>query len=530
MYLFATIIGAKEKMPQMKNDEKLVLAVDFGTQSLRVSIVNQKGEIKAIIKNKYNDAYFSSEPGFAEQDVNYYWMELCDATSKLKDTHPELLNKVLAMSVTTFRDSPVFLDENFNQTRPMVLWLDQRQASLKKKLPFIKSLLFSIVGMTETVHLNMKRTPAIWVQEHEPEIWEKTKYYVNFSTYINYKLLGKLIDSVANQTGHFPIHFKKGRWYKDRALKNIFQVPNSKLATIVKQGTIMGHIDEQVSAETGIPVGIPLIAAGTDKGSEALGTGAYRRDIASISYGTASSIAVANKKYIEPELFLPAYSAPVAGLYHMEVQIYRGYWTVGWFIRQFGSDETLEARIETLATEEVLNKKMLEIPPGSQGLVLQPYWGPGLKRPEARGAIVGFSDFHTRIHIYRAIIEGIAFGLKEGLLTIEKRQHKKVKEIRVSGGGSQSDAICQITADIFGIPVKRTQTYETATIGTALVTFYYLGEFASLEEATKKMVHIEKTFYPNPKNHKKYKQIYKDVYAKLYPKLKGVYKKLREHK
>jgi len=516
-------------MRKMKNEEKLVLAVDFGTQSLRVSIVNQKGEIKAIIKNKYNDAYFSSEPGFAEQDVNYYWMELCDATSKLKDTHPELLSEVLAMSVTTFRDSPVFLDENFEQTRPMVLWLDQRQASLKKKLPLIKRILFRIVGMSDTVYLNMKRTPAIWVQEHEPEIWDKTRYYVNISTYINYKLLGKLIDSVANQTGHFPIHFRKGKWYKDRALKNIFQVPNSKLATIVKQGSVMGTISEEVSKQTGLPVGLQIIAAGTDKGSEALGTGAYRSDLASISYGTASSIAVANKRYIEPEAFLPSYNAPIAGLYHMEVQIYRGYWTVGWFIRQFGSDETLEARIEALATEEILNKKMLEIPPGSQGLVLQPYWGPGLKRPEARGAIVGFSDYHTRIHIYRAIIEGIAFGLKEGLMTIERRQHKKIEEIRVSGGGSQSDAICQITADIFGLPVKRTQTYETATIGTALVTFYYLGVFNSLEQATRAMVHIEKTFYPNTKDSKKYQKIYKDVYAKLYPNLKGIYKKLRNH-
>lgn len=514
----------------MNDEEKLVLAVDFGTQSLRVSIVNAKGEIKAIIKKKYNDAYFSSEPGFAEQDVDYYWHELCDATTKLKERHPVLVDDVLAMSVTTFRDSPVFLDENYEQTRPMILWLDQRQAALKKKLSPFKRLAFRIVGMTETVLLNMKRTPAIWVQENEQDVWKKTRYYVNFSTFINYKLLGRLIDSVANQTGHFPIHFKKGKWYSDHALKNIFQIPNTMLATIVPQGSVMGTISEEVSNKTGLPVGLKVIAAGTDKGSEALGTGAFHKGVASISYGTASSIAVANKKYIEPELFLPAYNAPISGLYHMEVQIYRGYWTVGWFIKQFGADETLEARIEALATEEVLNKKMLEIPPGSQGLVLQPYWGPGLKRPEARGAIVGFSDFHTRIHIYRAIIEGIAFGLKEGLQSIEKRQHHKVKEIRISGGGSQSDAICQITADIFNIPVKRTQTYETATVGTALVTFYYLGIFPSLEEATAKMVHIGKTFEPNPKDAKMYQEIYKDVYAKLYPKLKSIYKKLRDYK
>ena len=520
------MIMLKEKA-NMEKKEKLVLAVDFGTQSLRVSIVNQFGEIKAIIKNKYNEAYFSSEPGFAEQNPNYYWYELCDAAIKLKEKHGDLLKKVLAMSVTTFRDSPVFLDEKCEPTRPMVLWLDQRQAALHKKIPFLRRLIFSIVGMLETVILNMKRTPAIWVQENEKDVWEKTKHYVNFSTFINYKLTGELIDSVANQTGHFPIHFKKGKWYSDNALKNVFRIPNSKLPKIVKQGTVMGFVSKEASNATGLPEGLKIIAAGTDKGSEAFGTGASRKDIATISYGTASSISVPNEKYIEPESFLPSYAAPIAGLYQMEVQIYRGYWMVRWFIKQFGAHETLEAHIETMATEEVLNQKMLEIPPGSQGLVLQPYWGPGLKRPEARGAIVGFSDFHTRIHIYRAIIEGIAFGLKEGLIGIQKRQRKKVKEIRVSGGGSQSDAICQITADIFGVPVRRTQTYETATIGTALVTFYYLDVFKSLEEATEAMVHIEKTFNPSLENVKKYNRLYKDVYAKLYPKLKSIYKKLK---
>lgn len=239
-------------------------------------------------------------------------------------------------------------------------------------------------------------------------------------------------------------------------------------------------------------------------------------------------INVASKKYVEPETFLPAYSAPVPNLFQSEVQIYRGYWTVNWFIEEIATNESLEAKIELLATEEVLNKKMLEIPPGAHGLVLQPYWGPSLKRPEARGAIIGFSDFHTRIHIYRALIEGIAFALFEGLLSIEKRMRNRVEEIRVSGGGSQSDAICQITADIFGLTVKRTQTYETAVIGTAMATMLYLNVYSSLEEATEHMVHVEKTFIPNDKNHKKYGYLYKAVYCELYPRLSTVYKRLKK--
>ena len=108
--------------------------------------------------------------------------------------------------------------------------------------------------------------------------------------------------------------------------------------------------------------------------------------MASISYGTASSIEISNTKYIEPETFLPAYPAPISDLYQMEVQVYRGYWMVSWFIKEFGNNETLEANIIEMATEELLNNKMMEIPAGSEGLVLQPYWGPGLKRPLAKGS------------------------------------------------------------------------------------------------------------------------------------------------
>ncbi len=514
----------------MEKDEKIVLSVDFGTQSVRVSLVNQVGKIIAIVKNKYIEPYFSTSPGFAEQDANYYWLAFMDSMNKLKDTNAETLAKVVAMSVTTFRDSPVFLDENYEQTRPMVLWLDERQAALHKKPPLINRFLFKLIGMLESVYLNMKRTPAIWVQENEPEVWKNTKYYVNISTFINYKLLGELIDCSANQTGHFPIHFKKGVWYKENALKNIYQVNPERLAHIVDQGSILGRINEKISALLGVPVGTPLYATGPDKGCEATGTGAISRDVAAISYGTASSVIVPNKRYIEPEQFLPAYCAPFKGLYHMEVQIYRGYWMIGWFIKEFGRGESLESRIEALAMEDLLNRKMMEIPPGSDGLVLQPYWGPGLRRPEARGSIVGFNNNHTRLHIYRAIIEGIAYALRDGLETIEWRQKHKVKEIRVSGGGSQSDAICQITADIFGLPVKRSQTYETATIGTALTTFYYLGEFKTIDEAVEKMVHLEQTFIPNMDNHKRYDILYKSVYKKLYPNLKGVYKKLYHYK
>lgn len=511
--------------------EPLVLTLDFGTQSVRAMIFDSKGTPLAEEKASYEPAYFSTHPGYAEQDPDYYWERVQVATKALAVNHGALLQKVGAMAMTCFRDSAVLLDKDKKPLRPAILWLDQRQAALSTSLPLLSQLLFYIVGMSETVKMNRKRTPAIWIQENEPDIWQQTAHYMTISTYLTYKLTGKIIDSSANQTGHFPIHFKKRRWYKDGDLKGgIFQIPRALLCDLVQPGELLGKITKEVSLLTGIPEGTPFYATGSDKGCETIGSGCLTNDIASISYGTASSVEVTSKRYIEPEPFLPAYPAPIPNLFQMEVQIYRGYWMINWFKNQFAEQEVKEAELENIPVEKILDQKMLDIPPGSQGLVLQPYWGPGLRRPDAKGAIIGFTDYHTKIHVYRAIIEGIAYGLRDGLQGIENRQHKLVKEIRVSGGGSQSDAICQITADIFGLPVKRIQTFETGSLGAAIGAFVAHGYFNDYHEAVENMVHVSKTFTPDPEASKRYNFLFYEVYKDMYPHLMKMYKKLRVYK
>jgi sugar (pentulose or hexulose) kinase len=199
---------------------------------------------------------------------------------------------------------------------------------------------------------------------------------------------------------------------------------------------------------------------------------------------------------------------------------------ISWFRDNFAHKETAEAMIDKMAVEEKLNEQMMNIPPGSEGLVLSPYWGPGLRRPEAKGAIIGWSDVHTKVHFYRAIVEGIAFGIQEGFLGMQKRLKHQVKEIRVSGGGSKSDAICQITADIFNLPVSRVQTNETSSLGTAIAAFLASGDFPTPEAAVNSMVRVSKTFTPNPEAVNRYRYLYRKVYAKIYPKLLDLYRDL----
>lgn len=511
--------------------EPLILALDFGTQSVRASLFNKKGETICLYKKAYAPAYHSPKPGYAEQDPFYYYETLCEVTNKLAKEHKEKLEDIIGVSTSFFRDSIVILDKDNKVIRPAILWLDERRAESKKKLPLFSRFLFRLVGMSATIDLNRKRSMAVWLQENEPENWAKADKYMMISTFINLQLLGKYVDSPASQAGHIPIDFKNRDWYKsDKHLKGqIFGVPRRMLCKLVPVGEVLGTITEEASKKTGLPVGLKVFSSGSDKSAETLGLGAMDGKTAAISYGTACTVEVSTKRYSDAEPFLPAYPAIVENYYNLDVQVYRGYWMLNWFSKEFGATESLEAQIENKLTLEVLNEEMLKINPGSDGLVLQPYWGAGLRRPLAKGAIIGFSDTHTHIHLYRAIIEGIAYCLREGLELFEfKRLHHKVNKIRISGGGSQSDAICQITADIFGLPVSRVQTYETSSLGAAMSGFIAAKEFKTVDEAIESMVHQSIEFKPNMENHKKYDYLFKKVYMRMYPQLKTVYKDAKE--
>ena len=505
--------------------DPLVLTIDFGTQSVRTALTDATGNIVAISKIKYRPPYVSLKNGYAEQDADFYWINAKHCLIQLCLENKDKLDRIVGASLTTFRDTSVQLDENLKPLRKSILWLDQRLAKGKEKLPLHHKLIFKIIGMWPTIQLNRSRTAAHWLKENETETWNRTHKYVNISTYLTYKLTGRLADSVACMVGHYPINYRKGKWYNQNALKGkFFGIPSRMLCDLVPVGEVIATIKDEIADEVGLPRGIKVYATGSDKACETIGLGALNSSLAAISYGTASTVEVSNKKYHEPETFLPAYRAAVKDWYNMEYQIYRGYWMLTWYAKEFAKDFDNER--DRGMIEELMNAQLSKVPPGSEGLIVQPYWGPGLSRPFAKGAIIGFSDVHTRIHIYRAIIEGIAYSLREGLEGIEKKQHQKVDSIMISGGGSKSDDICQITADIFGLPVSRVQTIETTTLGAAISVFVACNHFHSIEEATDQMVHKAKTFYPNEIAHRSYDTLYNKVYVKMYPQLKDIYRSL----
>lgn len=509
--------------------EPLILTFDCGTQSTRSMLFNKRGELVAKSKVVF-EPYFSIKEGYAEQYAEVYWNTIKEASQKLKKEFPEKWTDIRAVSVTTMRDNCVCVDKDGKVLRPVILWLDRREAD-DLKYPAFNRFLYSLIGMREGVKMQGRVSACNWIMQKEPEIWKNTDKYLMFSGYVNYLMTGNMVDSTANMIGHIPFNYKKKEWQTAKDLTYpMAPVPREKLCKLIDPGEVVGYITKQAAEETGIPEGMVVIAAGSDKGCETLGTGCTGDGVASLSFGTTATVQLTTKKYVEPLKFMPAYPAMWKDRYNPETQIFRGYWMVTWFKNEFAAKEEQMAKELGVSPESLLDKMLDDIPAGSDGLLLQPYWSPILKAPEAKGAIVGFNDKHTRAHLYRSIIEGIGYGLVDGLKTMEKRASYNIKYLTVSGGGSVSNMICQITADMFGLPVRRVQTYETSGLGAAMIGFVGIKEFSDLDEASKSMVHYSDEFLPNMENNRKYMLIYNMIYKKMYKCVKPLYDSMNEVK
>ena len=506
-------------------ENPLALTFDFGTQSVRASIFDQEGNCLAMAKKVYEPPYYRPKPGHAEMDPAYYWQCLCECTKTLAKDYPELVKRVGGIELDCFRDSAVLLDKDRNVIRPMILWLDQRLAKCEEPLPPLARFLFKLVGKSDVINMNRRRTMANWIKENEPENFAKIDKYVSISTYFVYRLTGELKDSPSDFTGHYPLDYKNRQWYKNPSKHlqgQIFSLRRDQLCELVDTQGLLGKISEAGAKDTGLPVGIPLFAGGSDKSCETLGSGVYDDSMAAISLGTACTIETTTKGFVPPAPFFPAYCSVQKDVFNMDVQIYRGFWMINWFLKEFGAKQIEDLIVDETDPQE-FNKRLFDIPPGSEGLILQPYWGSPLDHPTVRGSMVGFFEATTRLHVYKAIIEGIAFELRQAGEYFQKKIGHEFKALRISGGGSLSPEICQLIADVFGIPVETVQTNETSSLGAAIGTFLSLGVYSSAEEAVKKMVRVNKRYEPNAENHKIYDEIFEKAYRKLYPSLKDIY-------
>ena len=507
-----------------------LLAIDVGTQSARALIFDLQGNLlfKAQIPLP---EYSAPKPGWAELEPMLFWESLCQACHKLWAMPGVDKTQIAGVTLTTQRNVIINLDKDGQPLRPSIHWSDQRRTAGLPNVGGVWGALFAVSGMTNTIRYLQAEAKTNWIRINQPEIWAKTAKIVLLSGYLTHRMTGKYVDSTGCQVAHLPFDYKKHEWagsfdWKCKAVP----VEPETLVDLVPPAALLGEITNQASEETGIPAGLPLIAAAADKACEVLGSGTLASNICCLSYGSAATINTIHQRYIEVVPLIPPYPAAVPGSYSLEIQLFRGYWMVSWFLREFGLNEKRLAKDRGVPPEFLFDDLVNSVPAGSSGLTLQPYWAPGLKSPgpEAKGSIIGFGGVHTRAHFYRAILEGLAYALREGAERTSKRSRVPITEVRVSGGGSQSDAALQLTADIFGMPVSRPHVYEASGLGAAIDLAVGLNLQPSFDTAVSQMTRIGKTFEPNPENHKLYDELYNRVYLKMYDRLSPLYKEIQD--
>ncbi len=508
----------------------LILAIDNGTQSVRALLFNLEGDLVGKGKEEI-EPYFSDQPGWAEQHPEYYWQSLGKACNQLwapTDAHPE---DVRAVTLTTQRGTVLNLDQQGHVLRPAITWLDQRHATVDGPVRGPWGWAFKLLGLQETIRRFRENTQANWIAQNQPDLWNRTDKFVLLSGYLNWRLTGRMVDSVGSQVGYIPFDYKRQAWAGKRDFKwQLMPIKPSMLPELVQPGEKMGTLQAEAASHLGVPEGLPVMAAASDKACEILGSGGHAPDIGCMSYGTTATINTTSARYVEPIRFMPPYPSAIPHHYCTEVMIYRGFWMVSWFKREFGQREQRIAEERGIQPERLFDELVNEVPPGSMGLTLQPYWSPGVRQPgpEAKGAIIGFGDVHTRSHIYRAILEGLAYALREGKERIEKRTGVPITRLRVAGGGSQSDAAMQLTADIFGLPAERPHTYETSGLGAAIDAAVGMGYYPDFETAVGKMTRVGQVFRPNPETRQLYDRLYREVYRGMYGRLQPLYARIRD--
>jgi sugar (pentulose or hexulose) kinase len=274
-----------------------------------------------------------------------------------------------------------------------MVWLDQRECENPPRMSALWRAGFALAGATSLIRHAQRQAECNWLAQHEPEIWRGTTKFLFLSGWLCQRLTGEFVDSVGSQVGYLPFDYRRLQWAAHADFKwQAFAVTRDQLPRLVTPGQSMGSLCVAAAEALGLPPGLPVIAAGADKACEVLGCGAVEPTTAQLSFGTSATINTTQLRYVEVQRLLPAYPAAMPDAWNTEIQIYRGFWMVSWFKREFAHRESTLAAERGVAVESLFDELVQSVPAGALGLTLQPYWSPGVRDPgpEAKGAIIGF--------------------------------------------------------------------------------------------------------------------------------------------
>ena len=501
--------------------EKYILAHDLGTTGNKSTLFDAWGKVKA----SYFCGYETDYPGMnlAEQNPEDWWQAVIEATRQLMETSGVTPDEIACISLCGHMMGCVAVDSQGNPLRTSIIYSDTRSVAESQEL-------IDKVGMEPAYRITGHRTnPSLsgekmmWIQRHQPDIYKATHKFLQAKDFIAVRLTGKFVTDYGDASGTDLYDLVGYQW--SGTMLDASGLDPEKLPELHASTDVIGEVTRQAAEALGLKAGTAVVIGSGDGACAATGAGVVREGSAYNYIGSSSWIGVATTRpVIDPAMRTFTLAHLVPGLFTASGPMLTAGGAYQWVRDQFCQPEKKAAAELGVSPYELMNLQVLKSKPGANGLLFLPYLlGERSPRwnPEARAVYFGLSMSHTRADMIRATLEGITFNLRV-ILEALQRQNVAIPSMRVIGGGASGAVWRQILADIYGMPVQRTELLTEATsFGAAIAGGIGVGIYPDVYLA-EKLTPVVDTTLPNPQNKAVYDRMYElfnrayDAFVPLY--------------
>ena len=487
------------------------IGIDTSTTATKSLLMNESGDVLGVASGEY--PYETPRPLWSEQDPALWWTATAESIRQVIANTGVDAAAVKGIGLTGQMHGLVLLNGNGEVLRPSILWNDQRTGAQCDaiRLKLGREKLIQITGNDALTGFTAPK--ILWVQDNEPEIWKQARHILLPKDYVRYKLTGEYASDRAGGAGTILFDLAKRDWSPE--VLDALGIPAEYLPPTYEGADITGSLSADIAEELGLPADIPVFGGGGDQAAAAVGTGAVRAGVVSLSLGTSGVVfATTDGPAIEPEGRLHAFCHSVPGKWHLMGVMLSAAGSLRWHRDTFAPDMDFDELLEPVG----------DVSAGSDGLFFLPYLtGERTPHPDplARGAFVGLTVRHGFPHLTRAVLEGVSFGLRDSFELMKSSGLEDISQVRVTGGGAKSPLWRQILADVFNAEIVTVNTAEGAAYGAALLAATGSGAFRSVEEACDATIQITDSIEPGP-NQNIYNKIY-PLYGELYPSLRSTF-------
>jgi xylulokinase len=487
------------------------MGIDVSTTGVKALIIAPDGQVVASANTE--QTLSTPYPLWSEQDPADWWRSTLASVAQVLAQSGISGAEITAIGLTGQMHGLTLLDERGVVLRPAILWNDQRTAlqcdEIRARIG--RNHLIEITGNDALTGFTAPK--ILWVRENEPEIYARVRHILLPKDYVRYLLTGGFAVDCADGAGTILFDIKTRDWSPE--VLNALEIPRDWLPKTFEGSQVTGSISTEAAALTGLKAGTPVVGGGGDQAAQAVGVGAVRPGIVALTLGTSGVVfASTNGPFIEPEGRLHAFCHSVPDRWHLMGVMLSAAGSLRWYRDTLAPGEGYDS---LLAPAE-------KVQPGCEGLLFLPYLtGERTPHPDplARGAFAGLTVRHTKAHLTRAVLEGVAFGLRDSFELIKTAGLVQIEQVRVSGGGARSLFWRQILADVFNAELVTVNTTEGAAYGAALLAGVGCGIFSDTDAACAEAVKITGSTAPQDINVKKYDRLYA-IYQELYPTLKDI--------